>query len=247
MAQRLKDPAVFKDRSGPLSRLFLPSIDLLDARDGVLEKLSDEDKKQLLLTKLADVTHFQVGLNALRDHVAVAVELAPEVRALPGAVRGQLLQPDGKPAVRVSVQPALPGKSTPLGRGVVTDEVGVFTLALPTVSDDDRRAIVSKGLGLVVRGLAGAVTVTVPLPPPGATALGAITLAEELEELPTSVVGALVDLLEDLPAVTGPRRPPQSRFSSARTRATSSLSRTRSCAASRTASLSGSWSPGRPR
>ena len=32
MAQRLKDPAVFKDRSGPLSRPFLPSIDLFDAR-----------------------------------------------------------------------------------------------------------------------------------------------------------------------------------------------------------------------
>ncbi len=208
MAQRLKDPAVFKDRSGPLSRLFLPSIDLLDARDGVLEKLSDDDKKQLLLTKLADVTHFYLGLNALKDHVAVALELAPEVRALPSAVRGQLLQPDGTPAERVSVQPALPGKATPLGRGVVTDEVGVFTLALPTVSDDDRRVIVSKGLGLVVRGLGGAVTVTVPLPPAGATALGAITLPEELEELPTSVVGALVDLLEDLPVVTGPATAP---------------------------------------
>ena len=207
MAQRLKDPAVFRDRSGPPSRLFLPSIDLLDARDGVLEKLSDDDKKQPL-TKLADVTHFRVGLDVLKDHVAAAVELAPEVRALPSAVRGQLLQPHGTPAERVSVQPALPGKATPLGRGVVTDEVGVFTLALPTVSDDDRRVIVSKGLGLVVRGLGGAVTVTVPLPPAGATALGAITLSEELEELPTSVVGALVDLLEDLPAVTGPATAP---------------------------------------
>ena len=202
MAQRLKDPAVFKDRSGPLSRPFLPSIDLFDARDGVLEKLSDDDKKQLVLTKLADVTHFRLGLDTLKEHVAVAIKLAPDVRALPTAVRGQLLQPDGKPAVRVSVQPARPGTSTPLGRGVVTDEVGVFTLPLPTVSDDDRRAVVAKGLGLVVRGQGGTVTVTVPLPPPGAAALGAITLTEQLEELPTSVVGALVDLLEDLPAVT---------------------------------------------
>ena len=209
MAQRLKDPAVFKDRSGPLSRLFLPSIDLLDARDGVLEKLSDDDKKQLVLGKLADVTHFRVGLDTLQEHVTMALELAPDVRALPSAVRGQLLQPDGKPALRLSVQPTRPGKSTPLGRGVVTDEVGVFTLPLPAVSDDDRRAIVSKGLGLVVRGQGGAVTVTVPLPPVGGTALGAITLTEELEELPTSVVGALVDLLEDLPAVTpGPAATP---------------------------------------
>ena len=84
MAQRLSGPAVFSDRSGP-SRPFLPSIDLLDARDGVLEKLSDDDKKQPLLTKLADVTHFRVGLDVLKDHVAAAVELVPEVRALPRA------------------------------------------------------------------------------------------------------------------------------------------------------------------
>ena len=103
MAQRPKDPAVFfKDRTGTFSRLFLPSIDPLDARDGVLDKLDDDHKKQLLLTKLADVTHFRVGLAAIKEHVDVAVQIAPEVRALPTVVRGQVLQPDGKPAARVS-------------------------------------------------------------------------------------------------------------------------------------------------
>lgn len=202
MARTVKDPAVLKDRTGPLSRPFLPSFDSMDAREGVLDELSDDNKKQLLLTKIADVTHFRVGLEALRDHVVQAVELAPEVRPLPEIVRGRLLQPDGDAAVRVSVQPARPGDSTPLGRGVVTDELGVFALRLPAVADADRTAILEKGLGLVLRGQGATLATTVALPPPGAAALGEIQLEQALEPLPESIVGALVDLVEDLPAVT---------------------------------------------
>ena len=168
----------------------------------VLEHLSNDDKKQLLATKIADVTHFRLGLDALHAHVIEAVALAPEVRPLPEVVKGRLLQPNGTAAERVSVQAARPGETAPLGRGVVTDELGVFALRLPSVTDDDRRAILEKGLGLVVRGNGATVTTTVPVPPPDATALGEITLEEELEPLPESIVGALVDLVEDLPEVT---------------------------------------------
>jgi hypothetical protein len=205
----MRKSAAIKDRAGPLSRIFLPSLDPTDARESVLAHLSDDDKKQLLATKIADVTHFRLGLDALRDHVIEAIALAPEVRPLPETVRGQLLQPNGKPAERISVQPARPGESTPLGRGVVTDELGVFALKLPAVSDDDRKAILEKGLGLVLRGHGATAKMTVALPPPGAAALGEITLPTDLAPLPTSIVGALVDLVEDLPAVTpGPTPAP---------------------------------------
>lgn len=193
MARTVRESAAIKDRTGPFARIFLPSFDPTEARDGVLGRLNDEDKKRLLATKIADVTHFRLGLGALRDHVIQAVELVPEVRPLPDLVRGQVIQPSGEPAERVSVQPARPGESTPLGRGVVTDELGVFSLRLPVVGDDDRRAILAKGIGLVLRGRGATVTQTVALPPAGAAALGEIRLEEELEPLPTSLVGALVD------------------------------------------------------
>lgn len=201
MAQTVRKSAVVRDRTGPLARAFVPSFDPTDARDSVLEGLSDDDKKQLLATKIADVTHFRVGLGALRDHVVEAMDLATEVRPLPQVVRGQVLQPSGEPAERISVQAARPGESAPLGPGVVTDEVGVFALRLPAVGEDDRRTILEQGIGLVLRGRGATVTKTVPLPPAGAAALGEIALEQGLEPLPTSIVGALVDLVEDLPAV----------------------------------------------
>jgi hypothetical protein len=202
MPERVKDEIVTGNRTGKLTRPFLPSIDIVQPVGSVLRELSDADKRQLLATKVAEITHFQVGLATINEHVRVALELGPEVRPLPTAVKGVVLQPNGKPAERVSVQPARPQTFAVLGRGVVTDELGTFTLPLPKVSDDDRLAIVTDGLGLVIRGRGAVENKTVELPPPGAAALGEIQLDQKLEPLPESVVSALIDLVEDLPGVT---------------------------------------------
>jgi len=215
MAERTstaKDHIVVGNRTGAFARPFLPSIDIVQPTGSVLGELTEADKKQLLVTKVAEVTHFQVGLATIHEHVKIAVDLLPEVRPLPDVVRGQVLQPEGKPADRVSVQPARPDTFAVLGRGVVTDELGTFTLPIPAVSEDARRAIVAGGLGLVVRGQGKTLNVKVELPPVGASALGEITLEQPLEPLPQSIVGALIDLVEDLPGVTpgggeAPERP----------------------------------------
>jgi hypothetical protein len=201
-ARTTKDNIVVGNRTGAFARPFLPSIDIVQPAGSVLGELTDADKKQLLVTKVAEITHFQVGLATIHEHVKVAVDLLPEVRPLPDVVRGRMLQPNGKPAERVSVQPARPDGFAVVGRGVVTDELGTFTLPLPTASDEIRRAIIAGGLGLVVRGQGKTLNVKVELPPVGAAALGEITLEQELEPLPESIVGALIDLVEDIPGVT---------------------------------------------
>lgn len=184
------------------SRKFLPSIDIVDPKPDELRALSDFDKRQVIATKIADVTHFQVGLAGLKQHLDVARDLAPLVRALPKAVRGQALQPDRSPAERVSVVPLSQVTGGVLGRSVVTDELGVFTLPLPEVTDAERQAILRNGLALRFTGRGANTQVVAPLPPPGSSALGELVLPGALEPLPESVVGALIDLVEDLPGVT---------------------------------------------
>jgi hypothetical protein len=201
MAERVKDGIVVGSATNALTRPFLPSIDIVEPKGTVLRELTDADKSLLLATKVADVTHFQVGLRAIGDHVAAAVALAPEVRALPKVVRGRILQPNGHPAERVSVQPATPAH-TVLGRGALTDELGVFALPLPELSDETRQAIVTIGLGLVVRGANATAEALVDAPPPDGSALGEIALDEQLEPLPESVVASLIDLVADLPSAT---------------------------------------------
>ena len=147
-----KDHIVVGNKTGAFSRPFLPSIDIAQPAGSVLGELTEADKKQLLTTKVAEVTHFQVGLATIHEHVKVAIDLLPEVRPLPGVVKGQVLQPKGKPAERVAVQPARPDGFAVLGRGVVTDELGTFTLPIPPLSDANRKAILGGGLGLVIRG-----------------------------------------------------------------------------------------------
>ena len=189
---------------GPFSRIFLPSIDPTDARDGVLDQLSADDKKQLLATKIADVTHFRARAGRAarpRDRGGRAGAGGPA--AAGGGARRRLLQPNGTAAERVSVQAARARRNGAHWAAASSPTSSACSpCRLPAVTDDDRRAILEKGLGLVVRGNGATVTTTVPVPPPGATALGEITLEEALEPLPESIVGALIDLVEDLPAVT---------------------------------------------
>lgn len=207
MAERAKDQIVVNDRTGAIARPFVPSIDIVQPARSLLGELTDADKRELLTTKIAAVTHFQVGLATLKDHVSAAVKLLPEVRPLPEMVTGQLLEPNREPAERVSLQPARPDNFAIIGRGVVTDELGTFTLPVPKVGEEDRRAILSGGLGFVIRGRGKVVNKVVGLPPVGATALGEIILDETLEPLPQSLIAALVDLVEHLPGTT-PEKPP---------------------------------------
>jgi hypothetical protein len=129
--------------------------------------------------------------------------MAADVRPLPRQVRGVVVNPGGAAAMRVSVQPALPNGGATIGRGVVTDELGVFALPIPEVSDDQRRTILAEGLGLRFTGRGNATQhLTAPVPAAGSQALGQLALAAALEPLPSSVVAALIDLVADLPSVT---------------------------------------------
>jgi len=186
-----------------LARRFLPSLDLVDGVPSRVEDLTDDDKRHVLGTKVADVTHFRVGLDSLQRHASVARVMAAEVRPLPRQVRGLVVNPGGAAAVRVSVQPAMPNGGATVGRGVVTDELGVFTLPIPDVSDEQRKIILAEGLGLRFTGRGNATrSLTVPVPPAGSQALGQLALGAALEPLPESVVSALIDLVGDLPLVT---------------------------------------------
>lgn len=194
-------PPVDRGRASALRRPvrnLVPSVDLFEPGDAL--ELDDDDRREILRSKVADVTHFRVGLASLRQHALIAREIAPTVRPLPRLVRGVLRNPGGGPATRVSVQPTLPGEKTPLGRGVLTDGVGLFSLPLPAVSDAQRGAILAQGLGLKVTGAGNvSLALTVALPAADGGALGELTLAQGLEPLPDSLVGALIDLVDDLP------------------------------------------------
>jgi hypothetical protein len=186
-----------------LSRRFLPSLDLIDAGEKELAGLSEDDRKQMLATRVADITHFRVGLGTLHEHARIAREMIPQVRVLPAQVRGLLLNPDRSPAPRVSVQPTLPGQASPLGRGVLTDELGVFTLPLPPVNEAQRRQWLADGLGLRITSADNATAaLTVPVPRSGQRALGELLLPRALRPLPQGIIAALIDLVDDLPAVT---------------------------------------------
>lgn len=182
------------------ARPFLPTLDLVEGESAQLKELTEDDKRDLLLTKVADITHFRVGLAALHRHADTARELAADVRPLPREVRGVLLNPDGNAAARVSVQPEGPVNQTLLGRGVVTSDLGVFNLPLPGVADAQRLEILDKGLGLRITGHRATVAhVVAGLPEAGGQALGEIVLPSRVEPLPRSIVGALIDLVDDLP------------------------------------------------
>jgi hypothetical protein len=186
-------------RNPLLSRTFLPSVDLVDTDPKTLSALTDGDKQQVLETKLADITHFRVGLGTLHRTARVALDLITETRVLPKQVRALVRNADGSPASRVSVQPSLPNSSTVLGRGVVTDALGLFTLPLDEVTIAQRRIVLRDGFGLRFTGAGNAVsTLVVAVPPFGRQALGELRLRDNLRPLPDSIVGALIDLVGDL-------------------------------------------------
>lgn len=193
-----------------LGRPFLPTIDLIAPSAAQIKGLSAEDKRQLISNKIADVTHFRVGLATLHEHATTALGLAPAVRPLPKQVRGVVLNPDRTPAARISVQPALADDVAAVGRGVITNDEGLFILPLAAVSEQQRKAILAGGLGLRFTGKNAATRhAVVPVPPRGAQALGEIVLDEPLQPVSSSVVGALIDLVDDLPAATPDGAAPQ--------------------------------------
>jgi hypothetical protein len=191
---------------------FLPSIDLnrltsANVRN-LVKDLGAAGVAELALAKAGDATHFYAGLERLKGHVDLAIDLLPDVRALPGQVKGQILRADGLAAQRVAVEPATPA-GVVVGPGVVTNDDGVFTLPLRKVSDADTQAIVGGGLALNIKG-ANAFNERLlvgQLPSAGATSLGVLKLAGSPEPLPKSVVGALIDLVGGIEA--GLPEPPQ--------------------------------------
>src|SRR5512134_48927 len=104
------------------ARPFLPTLDFVEGKSDVIDELSSADKKQIIATKVADVTHFRVGLYSSSPHMAFAQAL----RVTPKPVRGPVRTSDGNAAARVSVQPEIPGSNSLVGRGLITDESGAF-------------------------------------------------------------------------------------------------------------------------
>lgn len=194
----------------PDLRKVPPTLDVDDLDDKDAEAITDEDVKTLLNAKVAGATHFYVGLTTLDRHVTVAGDLLPAVRPLPRQVKGVLHQPDGSPATRVGVQPAAPTGAA-LGKAVLTDSTGLFTLPLGTVDDATRQAVLDTGLVLRLTGSDGSTAVTVQLPPLGGEALGIVVADRALAPLEGSVVGALIDIVEGLENLADTTAPPPGR------------------------------------
>lgn len=189
------------DLSG-LSRSFLPSIDLSDLDEREYREIEEAQGEDLVVAgKIADVTHFRVGLGFLKLHAQEARNMAPLVRPLPERISGLVLNPDGRAAGRIIVQALSPVTDTPLGRGVLTDELGIFSLPLPELADEPRRLLLTSGLKLRLNGAQSARTeVTLPLPRRGDQALGEIRSPIMLFPVPKGIIGALYDLVEGLSA-----------------------------------------------
>jgi hypothetical protein len=198
-----------------LSRPFGSALDLDNVDDETLRKMSPEEVRQVDDSRIADVTHFRVGLDSIRFHTKTARDLAANVRRLPRSVRGRLLDGKRKALVSVSVQLAVPPNSQAnrsgaeeskprlLGRAVITDEAGIFELSLLEISDDNRRLLMTEGLGLFVTGANSMTELLTPsLPTAGQQALGELTLKQALKPIPRSIIGALVDLVDQLPSAT---------------------------------------------
>lgn len=196
------DNTIAAARSSKLSRKFVPALDLSGADESRLAELSAADKRQIISTKIQDVTHFRVGLSSLGRVKGVALTAAPAAQALPRALVGRLAQPSGEPGASLGVQPLLPSPGG-VGAGVLTDEQGRFELPLPVVGDQERAIWIREGITLRITGADGTDEQRVPLPAPGLTVVGTVNLERSLAPLNRSIVGSLIDLVEGL--ATPPR------------------------------------------
>jgi len=154
----------------------------------ILEKEPDDKEVKLLMDfKKANITHFFEGLITLNDFYHDIEIMLPEV--LPAVLSGNLLQPDGSGAKRISVNVLKPYRkdgdlSWPDPRAVTTD-TGYFRLELPG-------GTLAKAITLEFRGNNGTSTVELKTGSIGSKGkLGNITLPKYLDPLDVSIVEAL--------------------------------------------------------
>ena len=72
-------------RNAALARPFLPSLDRIEAGAERFKLLDAADKREVIETKIADVTHFRVGLGELRQLIGVQGNTIGVERAVPMA------------------------------------------------------------------------------------------------------------------------------------------------------------------
>lgn len=139
----------------------------------------------------AAVNKVYLGIQQIHNNLGLitGVLAAPP---LPAVVVGLLAQPDGTGGARlqVSFNPATVGLTAPV-QTTLTDDVGTFTLNLPTGA-----TVPAGGLTFVVHGADANATVTIAQSKVAANGLlGTIMLPSPLAPLPVSILAALTALL----------------------------------------------------
>jgi len=190
----------FKQRRKPVRFIFRPTSKdepPVEENESVELELGAEAFSSFVKGRQLAVTQVHKSLTQIK---ADLTKFFPTVRELfPEIITGEILNPDGTPAKRVSVEAQKPEYTS--GENVdniawptpkaITDERGVFTLQMPRVP------IPEKGLTLRVRGATNSTTLVLERTGFLGTAgrSGLLVLNREIAPLPTSIVSRLKDLV----------------------------------------------------
>jgi len=175
-------------------RRVIPTVDIAAANE-------DIPTAELVQNRMLAATQVYRGLADLNGHIENVISTLPR-QALPTTLMGTLLQPDGTSAARVQIEVDLPENGTGVvqPRFALTNDAGVFTLALPRgamLADDSN-------LQLTIRGNSGIQTVSLTAEQIGKTGtLGAVTLPKNAAPLPVSIVASLEAILPKSNGSTG--------------------------------------------
>lgn len=169
----------------------------VEDNESVELELGVEAFSDLVKERQLAVTQVHKSLDLIRTDLTKFFPTVKEV--FPETIMGELVNPNGLPAERVSVEALKPEYTSDENVGniawptpeAITDERGVFTLRMPRVP------IPQKGLTLRVRGLNNSTTLALErtdfLGTKGQQ--GLLALNRELAPLPASIVSQLKDLV----------------------------------------------------
>ena len=190
----------FPHRIKPVQFIFRPTgkdEPPVDENDSMNLELGAEAFSDFVKVRKLAVTQVHKSLTKIRADLS---KFFPKIRELfPETISGELVNPDGTPAERVSVEAQKP-EYTPDEKvtniswptpNAITDKRGVFTLKMP------RLPLPEKGLNMRVRGRSSSVTLFIEKADFLGTRgrLGLLPLERELAPLTTSIVSKLKDLV----------------------------------------------------
>jgi hypothetical protein len=187
-----------------INRQRIPeTIDFLSAAG---EKLGAE----LQPFRASAVSKVFLGLSQIKTSLT-AITQALAGSALPAQIIGVLHEPDGLPArqVQISFDPTPLGGKPPATM-LLTNDAGGFTLPMPSGA-----IIPAAGVSFAVHGANGNAQVTIPAAQIAANGLvGIVTLPNQIDPLPVSILAALKDLLPPLSDAPDPKAPVTSQLPS---------------------------------